>query len=167
MRDLYSAAGRGAAYGLLITIVLAVIAVWTNVIAPGGPDESDSDPEYRVWYLITLIALAAAFAAVGWLVRGDQKFRTGGMAGASAGAVVAIGVTVTFLAINNAFLDLVMQQHDKRVAFASSGWTSARAYLATVQIEGGAVLLPVLALFGGGLGLLGGLVRGHQTIRNQ
>jgi len=48
--------------------------------------------------------------------------------------VIAVVVTLSFLTVNNLFLDIVSQQHDKHVAFDSSGWSSMRAYLSVRQL---------------------------------
>jgi len=79
-------------------------------------------------------------------------------AGAAAGIVVALGLTVISLVIDNVFLDIVSQQHDKRVAFAASGWSSMRAYLTVRTIGGTFVVTPALALVGASLGGLGGAI---------
>jgi hypothetical protein len=79
-------------------------------------------------------------------------------AGATAGAVIAVMITLTFLAVNNLFLDIVSHQHDKRVAFAASGWTSMRAYLTVTQLQGALFLIPVLAVVGAVLGQLGAAI---------
>jgi hypothetical protein len=68
--------------------------------------------------------------------------------------------------VNNLFLSIVSQQHDKRVAFAASGWTSMRAYLTVAQLRGGLFLVPVLAVVGAALGLLGGVVFGPRGRRS-
>lgn len=60
--------------------------------------------------------------------------------------------------MNNAFLSIVSRQHDKRVAFAASGWTSMRAYLTVEQLLGGMFLVVALGLVGAMLGLLGAAV---------
>jgi hypothetical protein len=62
---------------------------------------------------------------------------------------------------NNIWFDIVSQQHDKRVAFANSGWSSMRAYINVSQLRGGVVLLVVLGLVGAVLGLLGGALAGR------
>jgi uncharacterized membrane protein YozB (DUF420 family) len=153
---------RGIYDGLVISALAAVIIVLTNVVFPPGPNESDSDPEY-LWQLgATVVVLAALFVGIGF--RGRRRgtgLRAGVKAGAAAGVVVAILVSLTFLAVNNAFLDIVSQQHDKRVAFAASGWTSMRAYLSVKQIEGMVVLIPVGVIAGTTLGLIGAAIAGR------
>jgi hypothetical protein len=76
----------------------------------------------------------------------------------SAGIVVALGLTVISLVIDNAFLGIVSQQHDKRVAFAASGWASMRAYLTVRTILGAFVLTPAFGVVGAALGGLGGAI---------
>jgi hypothetical protein len=159
---------RGVYDGLIVAGLLAILVVLTNVVFPGGPDESDGDPEYVWRYLATLAGLAALLVTIG--VRGRRRAGVvaGGVkAGAMAGAVIGAMVTLTFLVMNNIWLDIVSRQHDKRVAFASSGWTSMRAYLTVTQLEGGLVLVPVLAVVGGALGLLGAALIRSSTVHSR
>ncbi|HEX2806378.1 MAG TPA: hypothetical protein VHN80_09430 [Kineosporiaceae bacterium] len=142
--------------GAIVAGLLAVLVVATNVVFPGGPDESDADPAFVVQYLVTLACLAILLITIG--VRGGRRVGRqigGAKAGATAGAVIATSVTLTFLVVNNLFLDIVSRQHDKRLAFASSGWTSMRAYLTVSQLRGAVFLIPALAVMGGVLGLVG------------
>lgn len=150
---------RGIYDGLIITAFLAVEIVLTNVVFPQGPNESDSDPEYVIPYLIELAILASLLVVVGF--RGRRRLNTtfaGVKAGAAAGLVLAFTVTLIFLAMNNAFFDIISQQHDKRVAFAASGWTSMRAYVSVQQLLGLTILVPMMFIVGSGLGWLGGLL---------
>jgi hypothetical protein len=157
-------ARRGLLDGLIVSALIAVDVVWTNVLFPGGPDESDSDPEYVVQYLIMLAVLAVLLIAIG--ARGRRRaggdlatgMTAGVKAGAVAGAVIAAMVTLTFVVVNNVFLDIVSRQHDKRIAFASSGWTSMRAYLTVTQLGGALILIPALATVGALLGLIGAAI---------
>lgn len=158
---------RGLYDGLIVAGLLAVFVVVTNVMFPGGPEESDADPEYLVQYLITLAGLAAILITIG--VRGRRRADdlVGGVkAGAAAGAVIAVMVTLTFIVVNNLFLDIVSRQHDKRVAFAASGWSSMRAYLTVTQLRGALALIPMLTIVGAVLGLLGGAVASLRTKRS-
>lgn len=149
----------GVAGGLVIAGLLAVMVVLTNVVFPGGPDESDGDPEYLWQYAATLVVLATLLAVIGARARRRAGHALVGLrAGAAAGAVIAVAVTATFLIVNNIFLDIVSRQHDKRIAFAASGWTSMRAYLTVTQLEGALILVPALATVGALLGLLGASV---------
>jgi hypothetical protein len=154
---------RGIYDGLVIAAVAAVIIVVTNVVFRPGPDESDDDPEY-LWQLgAALVVLAVLFVAIGFRGRrSGNGLGSGVKAGVAAGVVVAILVTATFLAMNNAFLGIVSQQHDKRVAFAASGWTSMRAYLSVKQVEGLVVLIPAGVIAGVVLGLIGGALAGAR-----
>jgi uncharacterized membrane protein YozB (DUF420 family) len=159
-RNLVGAAvRRGVRDGLLIAGLLAVFVVATNVVFPGGPNESDADPEYLIQYAATLAVLAALLIAIGARGRRRSTEMLGGAkAGAAAGAVIAVMLTLIFLTVNNLFLDIVSRQHDKRLAFAASGWSSMRAYLTVTQLQGALVLVPVLTVFGAALGLLGAAV---------
>jgi hypothetical protein len=152
---------RGFWDGLIVSGLTAIVVVLTVVVFPGGPDESDSDPEYLWQYLVVLLVLALLFVAIGYRGRRRSAGVSGGpKAGAAAGAVFAVMVTLIFLAVNNVFFDVVRQQHDKRVAFAASGWTSMRAYINVQQVMGLSVLIPMGILAGVVLGLIGAAIAG-------
>jgi hypothetical protein len=150
---------RGVTDGLIISGVLAAEAVLTNVVFPGGPDESDSDPEYVIQILAVYMVLAIMLVVIGARARRRSGSTLGGVkGGAAAGVVIAILITTIFLTMNNLFFDIVSQQHDKRVAFAASGWDSMRAYITVSQLEGALFLVPTLGVLGAFLGMLGGMV---------
>jgi hypothetical protein len=155
---------RGVYDGLIISAATAVLVVLTNVVFPGGPNESDSDPEYLWQYFATLVVLALLFVAIGFRGRrtGDGV-GAGIRAGVAAGVTVAVMVTVTFLVVNNIFFGIVSQQHDKRVAFASSGWASMRAYISVQQVESLVILIPVGIVAGVTLGLIGAAIAGRRA----
>jgi hypothetical protein len=152
----HPAVRRGVFDGLIISLLIAINVIITNVVFPPGPDESDSDPEY-IWQTLAIYAvLALLLVAIGARARRRSPNATAGLiAGGMAGVVIGVLVTVTFVAVNNLFLSIVSQQHDKRVAFAASGWTSMRAYLTVEQLLGGVFLVIALGAVGAALGLLG------------
>jgi uncharacterized membrane protein YozB (DUF420 family) len=154
---------RGIWDGWIVSGLTAILVVLTNVVFPSGPDESDSDPEY-LWQLgVFALALAVLFVAIGFRGRRRGAGISGGpKAGAAAGVVVALMVTLTFLVVNNIFFDVIRQQHDKRVAFAASGWSSMRAYVSVQQVEGLMVLIPMGILAGVVLGLIGAAIAGSR-----
>jgi hypothetical protein len=155
---------RGVYDGLIVSAATAVLVLLTNVAFPGGPDESDSDPEYLWQYFATLAVLALLFVAIGFRGRRAGNGVGGGIkAGVAAGVTVAVMVTLTFLVVNNIFFDIVSQQHDKRVSFAASGWTSMRAYLSVLQVESLVVLIPVGIVAGLILGLIGAALAGRRA----
>ena len=167
MRRIFAdpAVRRGLFDGLIISALIAINVVLTNVVFPPGPDESDSDPEY-IWQTLAIYALLAVLLVVigARARRRTDQLASGPVAGAVAGVVIAVLGTLTFLVVNNLFLDIVSRQHDKRVAFAASGWTSMRWYLTVQQLLGGVFLVVALAVIGAVLGLLGAALfkRRHQ-----
>lgn len=159
-----AAVRRGAYDGMIVAGALAVLVVLTNVVFPGGPEESDGDPGYLVQFLATYALLGLLLITIG--ARAQRRATTplaGAKGGGAAGFVIAVLVTLTFLAVNNLFFDIVSQQHDKRVAFAASGWSSMRAYLSVTQLAGALVLVPMLTLVGAVLGIVGGTVLGRRA----
>jgi uncharacterized membrane protein YozB (DUF420 family) len=150
---------RGIWAGLVLAAVLAVDVILTVVIFPAGPDESDSDPEYVVQILAAYAIFALVLIAIGaWARRRSDARWSGVKAGAAAALVFGVSLVVIYSIVNNVFFDIVSQQHDKRVAFAQSGWTSMRAFINMQLLSGIPVVLPMLTILGGLLGGLGGLV---------
>jgi hypothetical protein len=151
-----SALRHGIFDGLVLAAFSVVIIVVTNVIVPPDPAVSDASVSNLVGYLALLAVIGLLFVAVG--ARGRQRAEglgAGARAGAVAGAVLAVGVTLTFIVVNNVFLGTVSQQYDKRVGFAASGWTSMRAYLTVTQLQSGLILVPLTAAAGAVGGLVG------------
>jgi hypothetical protein len=157
-RHLSDAALRRGIYdGLIIAAVMAVTVVLTVVVFPQNPNESDSEPEYVIPLMVgyaLLGVLLIAIGARGWLRSGTL----GGAvrAGAAAGFVIALLAMLDYLIVNNLFFSIVSQQHDKRVAFAASGWTSMRAFINYSLLTGAVFAVPVATVIGGVLGLAGG-----------
>ena len=157
---------RGLWDGLILSGLTAIVVVLTVVVFPSGPDESDSDPEYLWQYFALLFVLTLLFVAIGYRGRRRSTGVSGGpKAGAAAGVVYALMITAIFLAVNNIFFDIVRQQHDKRVSFAASGWTSMRAYINVQQVMGLSVLIPMGILAGIVLGLIGAAIAGRGLAR--
>jgi hypothetical protein len=150
---------RGTFDGLLIAALSAVIILVSNVIIPGNPAASDGDATSVAWYLALIAVIGLLFVVVG--ARGRRRgtgLGAGVRSGAVAGAVLAIAVTLTFIVVNNLFLGTVSQQHDKRINFAASGWTSMRAYLTFEQLRSALILIPVTAAAGALAGLTGAVL---------
>lgn len=159
---------RGAYDGLIISALLAVVAFLTVVVFPPGPDESDNDPEYLVQIFAAYLLIAVVLTAIGARGRRRSDSQLAGLrAGAAAGFVIAIMVTFTYLVINNVFFSIVSQQHDKRVAFAASGWTSMRAFINVQTLGGIFVVVPMATAAGAVLGLLGGALQERLLRRSE
>jgi hypothetical protein len=154
---------RGVLAGLVIAAVIAVVAFFTVVVFPHGPNESDSDPEYLVQILAAYVLLGGLLAGTGAYARRRSPSPWAGVkGGAAAGLVIALSVVVIYLVINNVFFDVVSQQHDKRVAFARSGWTSMRAFVNWQLLAGVPTVVPMATVVGGMLGGLGGVLFGPR-----
>jgi hypothetical protein len=77
------------------------------------------------------------------------------VAGIAAGLVIAVLGLATFAVIDNAFLSVVIHQHDKLAGFRTSGMTSMRDYInACLRATAPGVAL-VLAVAGALFGSLG------------
>ena len=147
---------RVSAFGLGLGAVMVVAIVWSNVIMPSH----ESDDEYTGWYLAFYAGLLVYLFLSGFLGgRAPGLIVSGAWTGAVTGVLIAVIVLVTFFVIDNAFLDVVMQQPDKAAGFQRSGLSSARDYVNQGMYMGLATVLPTIAVVGAGLGSLGGMVR--------
>jgi hypothetical protein len=140
----------GVLFGLLAALALAVDIVYANVLRPGGDDSS-------------LICYAAVFAlqfTAGVVAGGHTRPPFGpALTGATAGAVIAILVIVTFAVVDNLFLGTVSSQPEKIRGLAQSPFGSMRLYLNVTLVLALAILTPFLTACGFALGALGGAVR--------
>jgi hypothetical protein len=146
----------GARYGLTLGLVLGVAVVLTNVVYPRfdyfGLDENSA-------MALAAAALLTSFAVAGFLAsRATGRLAVGLRAGALA-ALIGVGLLMlTFLVVDNLFLDLVSQQPDKVWGFQHSQYASMRAYVTVGQLRG-FLLLPVFALVGAACGGIGAAAR--------
>lgn len=146
---------RISAFGLALGVAGVVAIVWSNVVAPSH----ESDGEYGAWYLVGYLGLFAYFGLSGFLAaRGGSSIGGATLTG-SVTAVVSVGMAMlTFVVVDNLFLDVVMQQPDKAYGFAHSGVHSPRDYVNHGLLLGIVTALPVVAAIGAGLGTVGGLL---------
>lgn len=146
-----------SAYGVFLGVMLCVAIVTTNVVAPSftylGLDEN-------VAMLLATGCLLVFFAGAGFLVsRRTGRITTGARIGART-ALVGMGIAMlTFLVIDNLFLDLVGTQPDKVWGFAHSDFTSMRAYVNVGLLRGFVIVLPLFVLVGAICGAVGAAMR--------
>jgi hypothetical protein len=151
---------RSSSFGLALGAVMVVGIVWSNVIVP----THESDDEYTTWYVVFWLGLMAYFAVAGMVASSPRnRVVSAAWAGALTAAVFAVIVLVTFMVIDNLFLDVVMQQPDKANGFRHSGLGSQRDYVNRSNVFA-LVVVPVLAALGAGFGALGGLVRQQVSL---
>jgi hypothetical protein len=154
-----TAVRRGVFAGLATSAVMTVALLLSNLVFRQGPNESDSDPEYLVLLAAGYLLLLVLFLAIGGFAgRWSGSALAGAKGGAAAGLVIALVAFAVSIAIDNAFLHIVSQQHDKRMAFASSGMSSMRLFLNLQNLTGLFVVTPLATVIGAGLGALGAMV---------
>jgi hypothetical protein len=147
---------RTGSFGLALGAFLLVLVVWSNVVVPSH----ESDDEYGAWYLVLYGGLLLYFVTAGVLAARDSDPVVAGAWSGAAAAVVGMGIAMlTFIVVDNLFLDVVMQQPDKLSGFLHSGLTSQRDYVNQGLLMGLLVALPVLGIVGAGCGALGGVIR--------
>lgn len=153
-------AGEGgikpSAYGLLLGSLLCVAIVVTNVVYPQfnyfGMNEN-------IAMLLSVAALLAFFAATGFLVsRRTGRILVGTRVGALT-ALISMGIAMlTFVAVDNLFLEIVSKQPDKLWGLQHSHFTSMRAYINVSHLRGLALVLPLFVLIGAGCSTIGAVV---------
>jgi hypothetical protein len=160
---------RGLLDGAVVAGAIAVVLFLSSVAHPRQPTESDNDPEYIRQLLVGYVLLLLFFLAVGIHARWRGRPALAGVkGGVAAGVIITVIVFAATALIDNAFLSIVSQQHDKRLAFERSGLSSMRLFLNLQNLMGLVVVLPGSALIGGALAGLGGilgapLTRGRST----
>jgi hypothetical protein len=151
----WPAALRVSAFGLVLSAVLLVGIVWSNVIVPSH----QSDDEYTLWYAVFYACLPLYFAAAGlFAARGRRSLLWGVAGGAVTALLLVVIVVTTFTIIDNVFLDIVMTQPDKAAGFARSGLRDPRAYVNQGLLAGILLILPFFTAVGAGCGLVGALL---------
>ena len=148
--------------GLALGVALSVLIVVTNVVIPVLPS--------RTLFIQQL--LAAVPESIGWLglflcwgiagslaSRRTTRFRTAVKAGATVAFVSMAIVMLTFVVINNVFLEIVSQQPDKIWGFHHSSDPNMRAYINHGARRGLVLVLPVLTACGGFVAGMASLLR--------
>jgi hypothetical protein len=151
----------GALFGLVIGAVLAPIIVDTNVINPSLDDDT-------LGVLVTFIVMFLCFGWAGYRagnLPGD--WASGAVAGASAALVsIAIGL-LTFVVVDNVFLDVVSRQPEKIWGFQHSDYASIQEYINWGLAKGAIFGLPVGGLIGASMGALGVWAHRFQRLKSQ
>jgi hypothetical protein len=147
--------------GLLLGLVMAVGVVVTNVLLPLAHVELVEDPlaEVLQWAVVVTTIVGA-----GW-----SRRRAGLGAAVRAGGIVAFHsfgiVMLTFLVVDNVFLDLVSQQPEKQRLLHESGYQSMRVAVTIAQLRALITVLPILSVLGALAGGIGGLLPGARNRR--
>ena len=150
--------------GLLLGILMSVAIVATNVIWPllaGNPSPDNELSEGIGWLIVILIVFAAGF----FRIRRTSNLRDAAIAGGTITFVAFAMTMLTFLVIDNLFIDIVSRQSEKIWLFQRSGFADMRSYLNHSNLRALWTALPVITAFGAICGLAGGyvgrLVQGH------
>jgi hypothetical protein len=149
-------------YSALWGVLFAIVVVLTNVIFP-TPNESDD--EYTGWYIVLYLGLFLLFA-VGGALNSERTHpaRSGAIGGAGAALIIVVMIMLTFVVVDNLFLDTVSQQIDKINAFhAQTTYTNMRDFINDGLLRGVIVVLPVVAVMGGVLGMVASLLLRRMT----
>jgi hypothetical protein len=144
-------------FGLTLGIVMSVAVIITNVVFPN----QESDSEYGLLYAIVYLGLFALFGVGGYLASKRTQSLQSGAAGGAVTALLSIGLTMlTFIIIDNLFLDIVSQQPDKIWGFQhQQTFQTMREYVNDGLLRGVVFVLPVMTLLGALLGTIGASVR--------
>jgi hypothetical protein len=156
-----AAVRRAVIVAVTVWAALAAEIVLSNVVFP-AVDDNDG-----VSVLISYLAVFAALGVIGVLTARMTTSRwTFAVAGAIAGGLIGALTILTYLVIDNVFLDIISRQQAKIDGLVASGMTSMRTYVNTSLLFGFGALSGVLALAGAGLAVAGGLItQARQAVR--
>jgi hypothetical protein len=145
-------------YAVAWGALLSGLVILTNVVFP-SPNESDD--EYTGWYIVLYLGLFLLFAIGGVVNSGRARPLRSGAIGGVATALIVVGmIMLTFVVVDNLFLDIVSQQIDKIAAFRNqTTYTNMRDFINSGLLMGALVALPFCALVGGVLGAVASLMR--------
>jgi hypothetical protein len=144
-------------FGLALGMLMSVAVVLTNVVFPSH----ESDSEYGFLYAVFYLGLFVLFGVGGYLASRSNTSLRSGAAGGAITALLSIGLTMlTFIVIDNLFLDIVSQQPDKLWGFQhQQTFATMREYVNDGLLRGTLFVLPVITLFGAVFGAIGAGVR--------
>ena len=145
-------------YALSWGALFSVLVVLTNVVFP-SPNESDD--EYTGWYIVLYLGLFLLFT-IGGALNSERAhpLRSGAIGGAVSALIMVAMIMLTFVIIDNVFLDIVSQQIDKINTFrAQTTYTSMRDFINDGLLRGLVIVLPVVAIVGGALGAFASSLR--------
>lgn len=147
-----SAIKRGLLVAAVVSLVLSVEIVLSNVVFP-SPTDDDTIP-----VVASYLCVFGALAFVGVLAaRVGANPRGLVLAGLVAGAVIGFVTIATFIVVDNVWLDIVSQQPQKAQGFAASGATSMRSYINHNLIGPGVFFVLAFGALGAMLSPIGGL----------
>jgi hypothetical protein len=148
-----SAVKRGLVVAAVISLVLSVEIVLSNVVFP-SPSDDDT-----IAVVASYLGVFAALVVVGILaarVGADPRGLV--LAGLLAGLVIGFVIIATFIVVDNVWLDIVSRQPQKAQGFADSGATSMRSYINHGLIGPGVFFILVFGVMGAMLSPIGGLM---------
>jgi hypothetical protein len=144
----------GVLFGLLLGILAMGTIVWTNVLFPTFPSESDSAHVIGSLTLFLFFVLAGLLAS-----RQTNRLLSGTWAGAIT-ALLGVGIAMlTFFVVDNVWLDIVRHQGDKIYGFQHSTFHTMRDYINATRLRGLVTVLPVMVGAGAVVGTLGAALR--------
>lgn len=147
-------------HGLALGIVLSLAVFATNIVLPVLSSRTarweqamDAEPYVTAgWLFVALLWGMAGFAAY----RRTADIRAAIRAGAIVALASMASVMLTFVLIDNVFLDIVSRQPEKIWGLQQSQAPSMRAYLNHTFVKSFLLVLPVLTIAGAVFGALGG-----------
>jgi hypothetical protein len=146
-------------HGLALGVMLSLAVFATNIVLPVLSSRTarweramDAEPYVTAgWLFVALLWGMAGFAAY----RRTADFRAAIRAGALVALLSMASVMVTFVVIDNVFLDIVSRQPEKIWGLQQSHAQNMRAYLNHTFVKSLLLVLPVLTIAGAVFGALG------------
>jgi hypothetical protein len=152
--------GRAVLVALVVWVGLTAEIVRSNVLFPSAEDNDGLS------VLLSYLAVFAALTLTGALAAGRSRdWRTFAMAGAVAGGLIGALTIMSYVVIDNAFLDIIGRQQVKIDGLARSGGGSMRTYVNSGLAVGFVALTGFFTVAGAGLAVVGGFARGLRARR--
>jgi uncharacterized membrane protein YeiB len=149
---------RGLLVALIVWAVLSTGILFTTVVFPSKTDDD------LIPILLSYVCVFAALIQTGAIAaRAGASRKVQLLAGLIAGVVIGASMVITFLIVDNVWLDIVARQPTRIDGFAHSGAASMRSYINQGLIGPGVFFTAAFGVFGALLSLAGGLVGAKPT----
>lgn len=137
-------------YGLTLGAILSTLIVLSNVIFPSN------DPDSSPMMLLSMLVIGAFIVGSSYHATIKSKNKRVAIKIGIITSVLGFSISMlTFLVMDNLFLDIVSKQSDKILGFAKSNASSMQAFINLGLLRGFLIGLPASAVFGSVCGYIG------------
>ncbi len=138
-------------FGIVLGVISSIAVVFTNVIFTNNAPDNGSIITIAYFGYFILIAIGGIIAS-----RKTKSLKDAAIGGAVTSFITAACILVTFIVVDNMFLNIVSQQSDKIWGFANQHtYHTMRDFINDDNMRSFITVLPIATIGGAFLGMLG------------